>query len=80
MGWVINAMIRPLYHGERTGTHFIGGWMGPWAGLDGCEKSRLHRDSIMIRSRYTFIRLSFIEREMIRNASVLTVADAPRLT
>jgi hypothetical protein len=32
--------------GERPGTHYIGGWVGPRAGLDGCEKSRPHRDSI----------------------------------
>jgi hypothetical protein len=25
-------------------THCIGGWVGPRAGLDGCEKSRPHRD------------------------------------
>ena len=22
--------------GKRPGTHFIGGWVGPRAGLDGC--------------------------------------------
>jgi hypothetical protein len=32
--------------GKRTGTHFIGGWVGPSAGLDGCRKSRPHQDSI----------------------------------
>jgi len=32
--------------GKETGTHFIGGWVGPSAGLDGCVKSRPHRDSI----------------------------------
>jgi hypothetical protein len=32
--------------GERPGTHCLGGWVGPRAGLDGCGKSRLHRDSI----------------------------------
>jgi hypothetical protein len=32
--------------GNRPGTHCIGGWMGPRSGLDGCEKSRPHRDSI----------------------------------
>jgi hypothetical protein len=32
--------------GYRPGTHFIGGWVGPRAGLDGCEKSRPYRDSI----------------------------------
>jgi len=26
-----------LYHWERPGTHFIGGWVGPRAGLDGAE-------------------------------------------
>jgi hypothetical protein len=44
--------------GKRTGTHFIGGWVGPRAGLDGCGKSRPHRDSItriiqLVASRYT---------------------------
>jgi hypothetical protein len=32
--------------GKRAGTHCIGGWVGPRAGLDGCEKSRPHRESI----------------------------------
>ena len=31
--------------GKRPDTRCIGGWMGPRAGLDGCGKSRLHRDS-----------------------------------
>ena len=26
--------------GKSPGTHFIGGWVGPRAGLDGCGKSR----------------------------------------
>jgi hypothetical protein len=26
-----------LSPGNRPGTHFIGGWVGPRAGLDGCE-------------------------------------------
>jgi hypothetical protein len=30
----------------KTGTHFIRGWLGPTAGLDGCGKSRPHRYSI----------------------------------
>jgi len=45
MGWVVNATPRPLYPRERPGTHCIGGWVGPRAGLDGCGKSRPHRDS-----------------------------------
>jgi hypothetical protein len=31
---------------ERPSTQCIGGWVGPRAGLDGCGKSRSHRDSI----------------------------------
>ena len=31
---------------KRPGTHCIGGWVSPRAGLDGCGKSRPHRDSI----------------------------------
>jgi hypothetical protein len=30
-----------LYPRERPGTHCTGGWVGPGAGLDKCEKSRL---------------------------------------
>jgi len=40
MGWVANATLRPLYPRERPGTHCIGGWLAPRAGLDGCGKSR----------------------------------------
>jgi len=39
-GWVVNATPRSLYPWERPGTHCIGGWVGPRAGLDGCGKSR----------------------------------------
>ena len=45
-GGVVNATHRPLYQRERPGNHCIGGWVGPRAGLDGCGKSRPHRDSI----------------------------------
>ena len=38
-GWVV-VTPRSLYHQERLGTHCIGGWVGPRAGLDGCGKSR----------------------------------------
>jgi hypothetical protein len=45
-GWMVNTTPRPLYPQERLGTHCIGGWVGPRAGLDVCEKSRPHGDSI----------------------------------
>jgi len=32
----------PPHPAERRGTHCAGGWVGPSAGLDGCEKSRPH--------------------------------------
>ena len=37
---VRDATPRPLYSRERPGTHCIGGWVGPRAGLEGCGKSR----------------------------------------
>jgi len=36
----VNATPRPLYPRERSGTHCIGGWVGPRTVLDGCGKSR----------------------------------------
>ena len=45
-GVVVNATPRPFYPQERPGTHCIGVWVGPRASLDGCGKSRAHRDSI----------------------------------
>src|SRR5215475_3046711 len=45
-GWVVSTTPRPLYPRERPGTHCIGGWVGPRAGLDVCEKFRPHWDSI----------------------------------
>jgi hypothetical protein len=58
MEWVINATTRQLYLREKSGTHCIGGWIGPRAVLDECGKSRPHRDSITetvqpVTSRYT---------------------------
>ena len=46
MGWVVNATPQQLYPRERLGTHYIGGWVGPRAGLDGSGKSLPHCDSI----------------------------------
>ena len=43
-GW---STPRPLYPRERPGTHCVGGWVELRAGLDGCGKSLLHRDSIL---------------------------------
>jgi len=40
MGWVVNATPQPLYPRERPGTHCIGGWVSPKAGLDRSGKSR----------------------------------------
>jgi len=44
-GQVVNATPWLLYRKERPGTHCVGGWVGPRAGLDGCRKSRPHQDS-----------------------------------
>jgi hypothetical protein len=37
---VVSTTPRPLYPQERPGTHWTGGWVGPRAGVDVCEKSR----------------------------------------
>jgi hypothetical protein len=39
---VVSTTPRPLYPREIPGTHCTGGWVGPRAGLDVCEKSRPH--------------------------------------
>jgi hypothetical protein len=53
--WVVSTTPRSLYSRERPGTHCIGSWVGPRANLDGCGKSRLHRDSTIhpVASHYT---------------------------
>jgi hypothetical protein len=45
MGGQIHAPAA-LPPGKRPGTHCIGGWVGPKAGLNGYGKSRPNRDSI----------------------------------
>jgi hypothetical protein len=39
-GWVVSTTPRPLYPREIPSTYRTGGWVGPRAGLDVCEKSR----------------------------------------
>jgi len=42
MEWVVSFTHRPLYPRERTrGTHWIGGWVGPSAGLDTVVKRKI---------------------------------------
>jgi len=43
---VVNATALPLYPREWPVTHYTEGWVGPTHGLDGCGKSRFHRNSI----------------------------------
>jgi hypothetical protein len=45
-GWMVSTKHRPLYPLEWPSTHCTGGLVGPRAGLDVCEKSHLHRNSI----------------------------------
>jgi hypothetical protein len=43
-----------LHPGKRPGTHFIGGWVGPTAGLDGCGKSGFDPRTVQpVASHYT---------------------------
>jgi hypothetical protein len=34
MGWLSNAKPHLLYPREKRGTHYIGGWVAPKAGLE----------------------------------------------
>jgi hypothetical protein len=45
--WVVITTPQPVYLREGRDTHCTGGWLGRWAGLEVCEKSRLYRDSNM---------------------------------
>ena len=40
MGWLVKPTPRPLDPRDRAGTHCVGGWVSPKAGLDICGKSR----------------------------------------
>jgi hypothetical protein len=71
MGWVVNAKPRPLYPREIPGTHCIGGWVGPMAGLYECGKSRpppgFDPQSVLpIASRYTDLAIPAHTRELVR--------------
>jgi hypothetical protein len=47
---VVNFTPQPLYPGERAaGTHWIGGWVGPRAGLDAVEKRRSGLSNYLIK-------------------------------
>jgi hypothetical protein len=70
---------------KRTGTHCIGGWVGPRAGLDGCGKSRPDRDSTpgpsgpqRVAILTTLTQPAYIEN--IRTQSVTLVAPKKRQT
>ena len=40
--WVVNIIFRPLYTREKShGIHFIGGWLDPKVGLDGCGEKKI---------------------------------------
>jgi hypothetical protein len=41
-------------------THCTGGWVGPRAGLDACEKSRPHRDFFPVHSVFTICQYQYI--------------------
>ena len=49
MGWVFNVTPRPIYPRMRSGTHCVGGWVGPTADLGRCGKFRPHKNSILYK-------------------------------
>jgi len=60
MGWVVNATPLQLYPLRKVpGTHCIGGWVGPSAGLDGCGKSAPRLDPQTVLPVESMYRLSY---------------------
>jgi hypothetical protein len=45
-GWLRSHALAALPPRNRRGTNFVGGWVGPKAGLDLCGKFRPHWHSI----------------------------------
>jgi hypothetical protein len=68
--WVVSTTPRPLYPREGPGTHCTGGWVGPSAGLDVCEKSRPHRDSS--RSADSHEITVYMEHRLLQKTAALT--------
>jgi hypothetical protein len=65
MGWVDNATPRLPYPQERPGTHCMGDWVGPRAGLDGTENlttTRIRSTDRPARSKSLY-RLSYPNNE-----------------
>jgi len=59
--------------GKRPGTHCIGGWVGPRAGLEECGKSRPNRDSISRPSSSVQVAtLTELSRSIILNIYIQT--------
>ena len=71
MGWVVNATPRPIYPRERPGTLCIGRWVGPRASLDGCGKSRLHRDLIPGPSSPSQVIIPTVSYAILRSAHTM---------
>ena len=68
--------------GKRPGTHCIGGWVGPRAGLEGCGKCRLHRffffwflKSFCCSLFLTFAVLVFFVLNVLAGSFVFTVQN-----
>jgi hypothetical protein len=57
---MVNTTPRPLYPQEIPGTHCTGGWVGPRAGLDVCEKSRPHRDFFLHVHIYSYLVIQWL--------------------
>jgi hypothetical protein len=64
-GWVVSTTPRP------PGTQFTGGWVGPRAGLDVCEKSRPHRDFFCSTALYS------IARVYTTHLQIVTISPLP---
>ena len=78
---MVTATLQPFYPRKIPGTHCTGGWVGPRVGLDGCGKSRPHRDLIPDRSACTesLYRLSCLGPHWVQCSWSLSALCGPGL-
>ena len=75
--WLVNVTARLLYPRERCGTHYIGGWLGPSTGLNGCENLAptgiRSADVQPVASRYTDLTIPDLFVRQTRDNFLLTL-------
>jgi hypothetical protein len=79
---VVSTMSQLLYPWERPSTHCTGGWVGPRAGLDMCEKSRPNGIQSLDRParNQSLYRLSYPAHVLLHSSYIFLHYYVPILT